>query len=197
MKQTWEFSAIDTLFFKEARPMEAPGSSELNTVFPPPMRTLAGAIRSYIGENWQTGVDWQAFRKAPQHKLRNIIGYGDDFADQLQFQGVWIHYKGERYYPAPLNLMAKRDDEGDRSTIEKLGFLEIVSPCKCDLGKNVRLAKLPKSMQGSKPLNMHWLNTSGMQKILRGEIPDKQTELVSLNRLRDEEHRLGIARDKA
>jgi CRISPR-associated protein Cmr3 len=54
--QQWRFSALDTLFFKESRPIESVGGSQLSSVFPPPARTLIGAIRTAIGE--ANSVDW-------------------------------------------------------------------------------------------------------------------------------------------
>ncbi|WP_308874159.1 type III-B CRISPR module-associated Cmr3 family protein [Thiothrix subterranea] len=56
-KATLVFNATDTLFFRESRPMEALG--EAQSVFPPPVRTLAGAVRTLIGEHFQ--VQWHEF----------------------------------------------------------------------------------------------------------------------------------------
>ncbi|HIO93510.1 MAG TPA: type III-B CRISPR module-associated protein Cmr3 [Leucothrix mucor] len=193
MKQSWELSAIDTLFFRESRPMEAPGSSELLSLFPPSARTLAGAIRSHIGESM--GVNWQDFRKNKDNPVRQLIGYGDDFAEQLQFYGVWVHYKGERLYPAPLNLMVKQDDKQLRTKITQIDFIYIGIPCECDLGKKVHLPCLPERMVGSKSLNNHWLTTAGLQKVLSGKTPDRNDDIISRQQLLKEEHRLGIARD--
>lgn len=113
---TLQFSAVDTLFFRETRPMESQG--ELQSVFPPSVRTLAGAVRSWIGE--YTNVDWHDFEKKnkahqkdnsqPPHELRKIIGFGD-YLGGLKFQGAWLNLNGQRLYPAPLNLMKTKKDE--------------------------------------------------------------------------------------
>ncbi len=201
MSQTWELSAIDTLFFRESRPMEAPGSSELNSVFPPPARTLAGAIRSHIGET--QGVDWQAFNKDESHELRSIIGYGDDLAD-IQLKGTWVHYKGQRLYPAPLTLLGFSDDKQDLDKITETQVLEIGKPYECDLGKNVRLAQLPINSSNQKnsestsrpsPLQNYWLTADGFTRLLAGNVTTILDSLVQQNELFDNEHRLGIARD--
>ena len=42
-------TAYDTWFFREFRPHDAVGASELSSLFPPPIRTLAGALRTLIG----------------------------------------------------------------------------------------------------------------------------------------------------
>lgn len=200
MKQTLEFTAIDTLFFRESRPMEAPGSSELNSLFPPPMRTVAGAVRTYIGE--REGVDWRKFRDEDEHPLRKKIGYGNDFAD-LQFQGVWVHYQGNRLYPAPLNLMVKRENLKNRDEITAMALLTVGPPRACDLGQRVRLPCLPepgeaaKDMSGAKPLQDCWMTSSGLQKILSGDVEniDWEREIIKRAQLLEAEHRLGIARD--
>ena len=61
--KTLRFIAIDTLFFRESRPFETFGGIELASLFPPPPRTVAGAIRSAIGE--ALGADWPAFHANP------------------------------------------------------------------------------------------------------------------------------------
>ncbi len=185
--KTWILSAIDTLFFKEARPMEAPGSSELGSVFPPPMRTITGAIRSHIGET--RGDDWSTYKENTD--LRNIIGYGKDDYANMTFKGVWIQYNDQRYYPAPLNLMAQADDNDH---IKKLQFLEIGEACECDLGDAVRLVKLPDGMEGGKPLSQYWINAKGLNSVLAGKTPDS-SDLIHQGQFFYEENRLGIARD--
>ena len=54
--EQWVFSASDSWFFKEARPMETVGASRLDSLFPPPAKTVIGAIRTSIGD--ALGVDW-------------------------------------------------------------------------------------------------------------------------------------------
>lgn len=195
MKQTLIFSAVDTLFFKESRPMETPGSSELGSLFPPPARTIMGAIRTYIGENQDEGIDWRAFASDEKHPLRSQIGYGDDFG-QLHLNGIWIHHNGERLYPAPLNLLAKTEPNQPK----QLCYLHVGKPEDCDLGKQVCLPAIPKNQPGFKPLKHYWLSKQGLEKVLSGQLPtdrnnDKNADLIHIDELMQEEHRLGIARD--
>jgi CRISPR-associated protein Cmr3 len=199
MKETLGFKAIDTLFFRESRPMEAPGSSELGSIFPPPMRTLAGAIRTSIAESM--GVDWNKFKDEHQPEIQEIIGFGDDYGT-LSFQGIWLHHGNQRLYPAPLNLIAKRQDSAkkldDRKKIESIDSLIVNdSVCECDLGDNVRLACIPDNMEGCKSLHNHWLTADGLQKVLSGneKIIKPKKEIIGIETLRKEEPRLGIARD--
>jgi CRISPR-associated protein Cmr3 len=201
-KATLSLSAIDTLFFRESRPMEAQG--ELKSVFPPPMRTLAGAIRRLIGEIKE--VNWQAFEYVVGARVKEnnfteqeievakavkeIIGY--DNLGQLRFKGAWLAWKDQRLYPAPLILMQK-DQQYSRLQLSD-------KPLQCDLGKKVRLPQLEKGQEGSKPLSNAWLTAAGFKKVLNNKCPifDKEiekSEVIYAKDLFERESRLGIARD--
>ncbi len=198
MKYNLVFTPVDTLFFRESRPMETPGSSELGSIFPPPMRTVAGAIRTLIGENM--GVDWKQFRKGKQPKVEEVIGLGNDYK-KLCFQGPWLSYKDKTLFPAPLNLIAKRQDEAERiderKKILSISSMFIGESCKCDLGENVSLACVPEDMVGCKNLANHWLTAEGLQKILtcKEDTIEPEKEIFSKSDLLLEENRLGIAID--
>ena len=60
----WRFDPLDTWFFREARGFETSGHNELSSLFPPPARTVAGALRTLIGE--QQGADWARFPDADE-----------------------------------------------------------------------------------------------------------------------------------
>ena len=55
------FEPLDTWFFRQARPHGSMGNSELGSQFPPPVRTLLGALRTAIGDAWfaRHGGDWR------------------------------------------------------------------------------------------------------------------------------------------
>ena len=182
---TLGFNATDTLFFRESRPMESMG--ELQSVFPPPVRTLAGAIRTLIGEN--LNINWREFNvQKKQHFAYAHIGYGDDL-NNLRFQGAWLALDGQRLYPTPLLLMQK-DHVLYRLTLENSGTW-------CDLGKKVRLPKLPNDeANGSKPMENTWLTADGLSAVLRGGKPDP-THIKTAADLFERESRLGIARDNS
>lgn len=181
---TLTFNATDTLFFRESRPMESMG--ELQSVFPPPIRTLAGAVRSLIGESM--GVNWRDYENNENHPLREIIGFSEQLGN-LKLQGAWLAWNNERLYPAPLHLL-KKDEALYRLELDKTGTW-------CDLGKKVRLPKLPNDKaRGSKPLENTWLTAIGLQAVLNGNLPTKE-QMKTANDLFQRESRLGIARDNA
>lgn len=192
MNMTWRFNALDSLFFREARPFDSIGGSELSSVFPPPTSTLAGAIRSAIGEF--NDVDWQRY---PLHypELKQQLGDNKSLGG-LSISGVFLSYldkedNRQRLYPVPANVVKAADD--------RLHFLQIGKAVCCDLGKNVQLAVPPKDEQGKtiagvKPLGNHWLTQTGFEQVLHGKCPDLK-DLVPAKSLFDKETRLGIGRN--
>lgn len=203
------FTALDTLFFRESRPFESIGGSELVSIFPPPPRTVLGAIRTAIGDAMQ--IDWRQFTektKDPKmQRLKDIIGYGDDYA-ALKLNGLWLYYQGkrpkkqgkteseanaldiqERLYPIPALLLHKK--EGEETSFARLVIGE---PTKTYLGC-VRLPKLPDGEQGYKPLDQHWVTQKGLESILQGGLPTAD-QLFEKNELFSRESRLGIVIDQ-
>ncbi len=185
---TLRFTALDTLFFKEARPFEAIGGSELASIFPPPPRTVAGAIRTAIGDSLQ--ADWEAFRTDANYtvagvRLRNLIGCNDDMG-RLAIKGIWLSSNNERLYPAPLYLLRK-DVEFSRLLIGKAEQTR--------LGL-VRLPSIHADDRGFKPLDKAWITRAGLEKVLLGGLPDHD-DIRFATDLYFEEPRLGIARDNS
>jgi len=179
------FEALDTWFFRESRPMDAIGGSELTSVFPPPPRTLMGAVRTAIGD--QSEVDWAAFAADDKHPLRQEIGYADNLGPMRLF-GPWLCQGSERLYPTPLLLMLKT--EGDQISFARL---RIGRPANTHLG-NIRLPELPAGQLGFRPSEHCWLTRPGLEAVLAGGVPH-QRALRQSDELFTSEARLGIARD--
>lgn len=183
--QHWRFDPLDTWFFREARGFDTSGSNALSSLFPPPARTVAGALRTLIGE--QQGVDWARFADAGEYAdLKQIIGSGDALG-ALRLTGPYPLWNDERLYPVPLHLLAKNDD------------YRFLAPCEedaavvCDLGR-VRLPRIAeqpdKPLPGAKPLEHGWLTGENLQRALSGQSP---TAVIKAADLYAEEPRLGIA----
>ena len=153
----------------------------LQSIFPPNVQTMAGAVRTFIGDS--QNINWHEFNE--NHELTKIIGYSDDLG-ALSFQGAWLSFNGERLYPAPLLLMKKEKE------IYRLNISD--KTLHCDLGKKVYLPMLPDKAQGSKPLENTWLTATGFQAVLRGETAPLDS-IKTANELFETESRLGIARD--
>ncbi len=183
------FTAMDTWFFRETRPHDATGASELNSLFPPPMRTLLGAVRSFIGESIK--IDWQAYSQGDgtAHSIDGLdfkaaVGDSENLGE-LSVRGVFINKNKQRLYPVPFYLMHKEDE---------LIRLQIGNTVECDLG-DVRLPELPEGKKGFKNMEQSWIDSQGMQALLKGkQLPDKK-QIYSQKQLVTPEARLGIARN--
>lgn len=195
---TWRFTALDSWFFKESRPFDTIGGSELNSVFPPSPATMAGAIRSAIGNHHN--IDWKNY---PQEytKLHKQIGDSESLG-KMSIKGIFLSKKNtgnntwERLYPVPAHLVATHE----QAKLKELHFLQVGKPVHCDLGKRVCLAV--SATRGIKALEDYWLTQSGLAKVLGGKTDlavkkDKieQYDLIHSAKLFTNEPRLGIARN--
>ncbi|HEC84491.1 MAG TPA: type III-B CRISPR module-associated protein Cmr3 [Thioploca sp.] len=183
----WCFEPLDTWFFRESRPFGTVGGSELTSLFPPPARTVAGAIRTLIGEN--ANINWNKYKNGEVQRYKGInllteIGGADDFG-KLRLTGPYLIYNEQRLYPVPLSLLEKDND---------FKYLQIGGPVHCDLGEKVQLPILKE--RGAKPLENAWLTEPGLRQVLAGELPAPIT-IIRQSKLFANEPRLGIARNNA
>lgn len=192
--KTLRFTAFDTLFFRESRPFDSIGGSELASVFPPPPRTVLGAVRTAIGDT--LGADWKQFHDEKENyvlpngrKLREIIGYGDELGS-LALDGIWLSLNDQRFYPAPLFMLHKKEE--DKNQFERL---HIRAAVRAKVG-TVCLPEAPGRDKGFKPLEGAWLTCAGLEKVLKGGVPDNG-DLRTHSDLFAEEPRLGIARNNS
>ncbi|WPP46925.1 type III-B CRISPR module-associated Cmr3 family protein [Pseudomonas sp. AN-1] len=185
------FTPFDTWFFRESRPQGSIGSSELGSVFPPPLRTLLGAVRTAIGDAWHArhGTNWRQFAQLAE--LQALIGHADNLGN-LRCRGPWLVKGEQRLYPAPATLMIK----------DSICFsLGLGDPVHCDLGR-LHLPAFPErvagldNLAGAKPLGQCWLTAAGWQAVLAGRAPTPE-QIVPASALFHEEPRLGIGRDNA
>lgn len=195
------FEQIDSWFFRESRPHGSVGANALNSVFPPPTRTLMGAIRSQIGQHY--------FAQHPSHSwddldcledLKSVIGDADCLGD-VQPRGVFLQHctgKNATYYlPAPANLCRKHIKDND---FDYLAFSLSQELYQTDLGLT-HLVELPKKTtklddtRGFKPLENVWVSATIWQQILEGNLNSLSTQSEYICDTADftsSEYRLGI-----
>ncbi len=196
MTKTCRFEALDSWFFRESRPHNSMGDSELGSVFPPPPRTIAGALRTLMGES--VGVDWAAFaagdgrchRLGQDLDLREEIGFGAEMG-RLRLNGPWLakatgHGETRPLFPAPRLLVEDRS----AGPLGEIRRLKVGRPVVCDLGR-ARLPEIPRV--GVRCLQNTWLTSEGLTATLAGTTP-RRDQLASEEDLFREEPRLGIAR---
>jgi len=191
----WSFSALDTWFFRESRPMESVGGAQLSSVFPPPARTVIGAIRTAIGQ--AHGVDWHNYPNGqhPGHQvLRELMGDADGLG-RLSFSGPFVIRSGQRLYPAPLVvLQARQANKKDTALFTRLVPSDDLTDC--DLGRVQLPKKMNAAAQGAKPLEQTWLTAKGLHAVLAGQTP-MADDVIEAEALFRAEERLGIGRDNA
>jgi CRISPR-associated protein Cmr3 len=195
---TWRFTAFDSLFFRESRPFDTIGGSELSSIFPPSPATIAGAIRSAIGDVQPGGVVWANYPGA-YPALQQQIGDSESLG-KMAIKGIYLSRQNkdtgawERLYPIPADLVASKT----KAEISQRHFLQVGKAVHCDLGEAVCMAVAPKddkgvTIKGIKPLDGYWLTQTGLSLALKGEKP-ALADLIPASQLFSREPRLGIAR---
>lgn len=185
--EVWEFNALDTLFFRESRPMESLGGSELQSIFPPPARTLIGAVRTSIGEALP-GTDWKQYANDAQHPLRQRIGSPESLGP-LSFTGPWLAQGGRRLYAMPLAALFTADGQQTR-------LQPGTTPQHCDLGHVCLPEKADAKLMGAGPLDKAFVTAEGLLAFLERR-PVPPAHIVHARSLFSHEERLGIARDNS
>ena len=198
MTRNWRltFTPVDSWYFRESRPHGAAGADRLESLFPPPVRTVAGAIRTRIGEC--LNVDWQAFRQGEacfgDISINELLGDSQE-TGMLSFSQVQLSTNDQPLFAWPACLLEKTLPESDRQ--KKAEYVRLVpgSPVLCDLG-NVCLPELQKPCPGARLPDKDYLDQSLLEQVLAGNLPHasglgitRRTDLFS------EEPRLGIGRD--
>ncbi|TVS15232.1 MAG: hypothetical protein EA417_13775 [Gammaproteobacteria bacterium] len=179
--------AVDTLFFREARQHASLGASELASLFPPPTRTILGAIRTWLGD--ALGVDWKAFARGDDAH-RQLLG-DSDAPGSVTIAALLIHHNRTRLWPCPADLLLG-GTPGTR-TVARLAPGPVVE---CDLGRIALPAAPPGTAPGSYVPADAWLTEEGARRWLAGECPQPDQVLRTEDLLAGES-RLGIARDNA
>ena len=179
------FDQIDSWFFKEARSMDNSGAAGRDSIFPPPSKTLLGAIRHQIGCRFhqEHNTNWSNFAEDACSGLRAIIGDNSSYAS-LQAEGVWLFNTKEQqlYFPLPANLL-KQDEPGT----PPYTFFPLGKAVCCDLG-TVHLPAMDfNKKQGT--LENAWISAAQFSQVLTGQAP---ASILPAHDLFATEPRLGI-----
>ncbi len=189
ISQSWDFSLLDTGFFRSGQPFLAGegGHSRVVSHFPPPVTTLQGAIRTALAaaRGWHPGQRWP-------DELGDSASLG-----RLSLQGPYLVWDEEPLFPAPLSLLFKKIETNSASD------WEIISTClvpgvkyNCDLGQGVRLPRKKEKLEGAYPPENLYLTRLGYSAVAKGEPPSKD-EAFFQEQLWHEEARIGLKRNAA
>lgn len=188
-RQCWDFTLLDTGFFRSGQPFHAGegGHSRIVSHFPPPMRTLQGATRSALAaaRGWRPG----------QGK-----GWPDELGDadslgRLSLQGPYLVLEQTPLFPAPLYLLIKKLPGEKTGTEPKIqtDFLAPRETFACDLGPDVYLPRKKEKLDGAYLPENLYLTRSGYSATANGKAPSK-VEIYFQEKLWREETRIGLKR---
>jgi len=186
--KSWQFEALDSLFFRGANPFNQDEGGFLDSQFPPTAQTLAGVIRAAIGD--AKGVDWVAFRDGKQPEVAALIGKDTDDHGKLSFTGPYLYKDGKRLYPVPLCMLYSEKEQAQEKGWGRLQPSK--TPLKTDMGDKRLPEVVEPKVEGAKPLENAWLDEGNLQKVLAG---DKPSSFFKENDLFEAESRTGIARN--
>ncbi len=203
MDKTWRFDPLDTLFFRDGKPIDPGESGWLESSFPPLPSTMQGVIRTRILTEFtkdflydKKSKNWDSTDNSVD--LTKEIGKACQSEDlgKLRLSGPFLVHNEERLYPLPLDICETMDGE--------LVFMApSAEPTPCDLGN----LHLPSASVPTRPLDGAFITENDMEQALSGNIPKLKNlrflfppddrDVKGENILADKEYRIGLARDNA
>jgi CRISPR-associated protein Cmr3 len=187
----------DAWFFRDGRPYNHKESNQadVESVFPPPARTLTGALRAALARanGWSGTGRWT-------EELNRCFGAGPNDLGLLQFTSPFLIHSdatgiSKALWPIPRYLLGDRNTRG-RWTPET--FLRPSNkPTETDQGPRcLPEIALPPSLDhdGLKLAEGAWITTDGLAAVLAGKLPELGT-ICHQNHLWKFEPRVGLARD--
>lgn len=189
--QCWDFTLLDTGFFRSGQPFHAGegGHSRITSHFPPSISTLQGAIRSTLAtaRGWLPGQN---------ESWPDELGDNKDLG-LLSLLGPYLVWDKKPLFPAPLNLLIKKmpgaNSKSDPGLI-KSTFLTPGETCTCDLGPDVSLPRKKESLDGAHPSENLYLTRSGYSAVAKGK-PPATDETYFQESLWSVEPRIGLKRN--
>lgn len=186
-RQFWDFTLLDTGFFRSGQPFNAgeAGHSRVISLFPPPMSTLQGAIRTALAaeRGWHPGQHWP-------EELGDAGSLG-----LLSLKGPYLIMDGIPLFPAPLNLLVKSNPgkDNEKNPDIETTFLVPGEKYSCDLGPAVSLPQKKTELDKAYPAKDLYLTRKGFSAVAEGKnLPEK--EFYFQDKLWCIEPRIGLKR---
>lgn len=194
--QYYALTPQDAWFFRDGRPYNHGESNQtdVESRFPPPARTLTGALRAALAR----ASGWNGQPGGWPKDVTEAFGHGPNDLGTLQFNGPFLVRghgagHGDALWPLPRHLLGRTESgrwvpaaflrPADRPTETDRGTLhlpEILLPA------NER--------SGLKPAETAWVTCGGLTDILAGRLPDANAVLKTHDLWRAES-RVGLRRD--
>lgn len=202
---TYLIEPVDTWFFRDALPFDAVGGTDLRSLFPPPARTVAGALWQARNGGLPPAQTRQTRERRflPRHREDPKTGSPDTEDDPFMAalcRGPYLAYRAaarpgkpeqayQKLYPMPLDLLWHKDGS-------RFARLDLpLRPVHCDLGR-VFLPKLAREDREAKALEQAWITGEQLAAYLAGTgLPTG--EPLQAGALFTPEPRIGLARHNA
>lgn len=183
----------DAWFFRDGRPYNHGESNQadVESIFPPPARTLTGAVRAALAR----ANGWDGKRGTWPQAVTAALGDGPDNLGALQFTGPFLIKDRQPLWPLPRHLLGK--SESGKWTPR--AFLQPAEqPTETDQD-SLRLPEIPRSVTDRddlKPAESAWITRAGLDNILAGRLPAADA-IYKPSALWRTESRVGLKRDEA
>lgn len=196
--QYYALTPQDAWFFRDGRPYNHGESNQadVESLFPPPARTLTGALRAALAR----ANGWNGLSGGWPQAVADAFGHGPNDLGALQFTGPFLirgHRAGQgnALWPLPRHLLGKVEPGRWTPT----AFLRPAEqPTETDRGTLILPeASLPTDERsGLKPAESAWVTRAGLTNILAGRLPavDAISQPPDLWRT---ESRVGLKREEA
>jgi CRISPR-associated protein Cmr3 len=191
--KTYSLAPVDAWFFRDGRPYNEKEANQADvvSVFPPPARTLSGALRAALARanGWTGRGSW------PQ-PLNRAFGSGPEELGGLQFTGPFLILNDEALWPLPRHVLGS---VGGGENWEPRALLRPAeAPTACDAG-DIRLPEIV-ATKGTRPDGLKnaetaWITAKGLGALLAGELPEVRS-IVQVKKLWAHEARVGLHRDE-
>ncbi len=185
--KTYALTPLDAWFFRAGRPYNEreANQADVASVFPPPARTLSGALRAALARanGWTGRGSWP-------DPLNRAFGSGPEELGALQFTGPFLILNGEALWPLPRHVIG-----GVNERWEPCAFLRPADAATaCDVG-NIRLPEVLPPCEELKTAETAWVTAAGLGALLAGELPGAHS-IVQAKELWVHEARIGLHRDE-
>lgn len=188
----------DAWFFRDGRPYNHGESNQadVESLFPPPVRTLTGAVRAALAR----ANGWDGKLRGWPQAVTAAFGDGPNNLGKLRFTAPFLIRRpdanqGEALWPLPLHLLGKA--EPGKWTPKT--FLQPADESSETDQSTLRLLEFPlpaEERDDLKPAGSSWITLAGLNNILAGRLPPADTILKPRDLWRTES-RVGLKRDQA
>jgi CRISPR-associated protein Cmr3 len=190
--QYFALTPQDAWFFRDGRPYNHGESNQANmeSVFPPPARTLTGAVRAALAR----ANGWEGKLRGWPQAVTEAFGNGPNHLGRLQFTGPFLLLNGEPLWPVPRHLMG-RSQGGVWKPLALLRPDDVETETDQGRRRLPRVVLPPGEMPGGHKLaEAAWITAAGLTDLLAGRLPPAE----SVHRpdiLWQFESRVGLQRD--